>query len=494
MRRALLAGAIATSACDALTTTSCFVRGTRVSTPSGPRPIEALAVGDEVLAFRSSDGAVVVRKVEAVLRGVARRVRIVSVEGTEIVTTEEHPFWSAEERRWVRAADVDETTVLVRLADSSALASGATMPARVAHVRWEERADEPVYNLTVEGPEHTYFAEGIAVHNKSYASPPITIVNETDADVELITRAPRNNLHIHSQVLDGTLAAPVPASVFSVVPESNGTIARGATREEWSTGTVEPFSSRSTFSPQSALVVTVPGSGASWLLVGVGSALIRREGSAFDIVPRHPELLRIVRLDRPHTACTATEMEGRLRFPDPLPDFDPPRALRLEEQSYDGSCFLLQLVPTEPPVQAITSQVCLPESTWPFVAGDDLLFRDDSSVERRRVMVERLPSGPNVVLSRTTRGALPATIGTKAVHVEPRGTCASVDPACGSVVVPAVIVDSREGGELPPAPFATSFPGESTSIRGVSTPVVTVDRCGPSTSDHVIETVTTYRP
>src|SRR4051812_36731604 len=96
--------------CDA-----CFVRGTCVRTPSGARPIEALAIGDEVVSFVESTMELVVRRVVEVHVARVGRVRVLTVRGRRLVTTAEHPFWDAERRRWTPARDLVPGDVLAVL-------------------------------------------------------------------------------------------------------------------------------------------------------------------------------------------------------------------------------------------------------------------------------------------------------------------------------------------------------------------------------------------
>lgn len=65
----------------------CFVAGTMVETPDGPRPIEALGSGDEVLTPKGS------QPVEAVMTRAARElVELQFDDGTTLVCTPDHPF------------------------------------------------------------------------------------------------------------------------------------------------------------------------------------------------------------------------------------------------------------------------------------------------------------------------------------------------------------------------------------------------------------------
>lgn len=159
---------------------SCFVAGTSIATPSGPRPIESLQVGDPVLAFDEITRRVIVRRIEHVLRRSVTMTRTLRFADRTLTTTDEHPFYDAEGGRWIAAADLQAQHVL------AALDGERTRP--LSAPRFELGfAPTEVWNLTVEGPEHTYFAEGIAVHNKSPPEPawPYTVrlINQDERGV-----------------------------------------------------------------------------------------------------------------------------------------------------------------------------------------------------------------------------------------------------------------------------------------------------------------------
>jgi hypothetical protein len=160
----LLGSALATFllACDG---DSCFVRGSRVLTPKGWRPIESLAEGDEVTSFDPDRGAVAVRRIRKIMqRTVERVVRVQAGEIAIAGVSPEHPFWDATTRSFLPVASLSlDTRLLVLL-------PGAREPRELqvdAVALLPSAGRVEVWNLEVDGEEHTYFVEGILVHNKS---------------------------------------------------------------------------------------------------------------------------------------------------------------------------------------------------------------------------------------------------------------------------------------------------------------------------------------
>jgi hypothetical protein len=153
----------------------CFVAGTLVDTPDGPRPIDALKRGDVVWAWSEGEGARVERRIEAVHRTLGQVVCRVEV-GDRVIegVTPEHPFFHVDAGEFVALRDLPTDALLWALVD------GEPRPTRISGLQITEHL-EPcvmVYNLTVEGPEHTYFAEGVLVHNKAPIEPPPTCSDE----------------------------------------------------------------------------------------------------------------------------------------------------------------------------------------------------------------------------------------------------------------------------------------------------------------------------
>lgn len=143
----------------------CFAAGTPVlMADGGTRAIEAIAVGDEVLAYDESARAVVSRRItqrhdhapEATFRA-----RIAGV-AAPLVVTAQHRFFVAARREWVRFGELAVGTELFHYDAELREAS----PRRLEHVEPAEVV--PVYNLSVD-QNPSYFVDGILVHNTKMA-------------------------------------------------------------------------------------------------------------------------------------------------------------------------------------------------------------------------------------------------------------------------------------------------------------------------------------
>ncbi|MEQ1507043.1 MAG: Hint domain-containing protein [Myxococcota bacterium] len=145
---------------------ACFVRGTRVATPRGPRPIEDLKVGDEVWSWSFADGGPVRGRVLATLtRTVPEVLRLRAGELALPGVSPDHPIWSASARGWRAAGELAVGASLLGWL-------GAGDPKEVALTeRVSAGGPAEVFNLTVDGA-HCYFAEGLLVHNKEPATTP----------------------------------------------------------------------------------------------------------------------------------------------------------------------------------------------------------------------------------------------------------------------------------------------------------------------------------
>ena len=146
---------------------SCFVKGTLVDTPAGPRAIETLQVGEMVWSFSLERRERVARRVTAVLASNARETRRIEAGGRIIAgVTPSHPFYDVGRGIYREARDLKVGDLL---AVGEQIAPRAIE--RIEAAPLVEPA-VPVFNLTIDGPESNYFAAGVLVHNKQPPSPP----------------------------------------------------------------------------------------------------------------------------------------------------------------------------------------------------------------------------------------------------------------------------------------------------------------------------------
>jgi len=158
------AGALAIAGC---TSDSCFVRGTRVLTPAGLVPIESLGVGDEVTSYSLVEKRAVTRAVLAIHHAEVRETRRIEIAGGAVISgvTPTHPLYSLEAEEYLPAARLvsgSDVALFVRESSPPSLA-------RVTSVVATEHTapDIEVWNLSVDGPDQNYFADGVLVHNKT---------------------------------------------------------------------------------------------------------------------------------------------------------------------------------------------------------------------------------------------------------------------------------------------------------------------------------------
>ncbi len=140
---------------------SCFVAGTLVETPDGPRAIETLVAGDAVISVRVADGARFTRRVDAITTGVGYEFHTLTADGvTTHQMTATHPVFDARHGAFVSAADLADDAQLL-----NARGNAVSITGRTTETRW--LIPQRVFNLSVEGPDHTFIADGVVVHNKS---------------------------------------------------------------------------------------------------------------------------------------------------------------------------------------------------------------------------------------------------------------------------------------------------------------------------------------
>jgi hypothetical protein len=138
---------------------SCFAAGTPVRTLLGPRPIESIEVGDQVLAQDVTTGALSFEPVVALHHNPPKPTLRIDLGDEAIVATPIHRFWRAGQG-WAMARDLKPGDTIRRL--------GGT--ARVVSV--SEEQVQPVFNLDV-AERRSFFvgASGALVHDNSLVDP-----------------------------------------------------------------------------------------------------------------------------------------------------------------------------------------------------------------------------------------------------------------------------------------------------------------------------------
>ncbi len=141
---------------------ACFAAGTMVAVPSGAQPIQALHVGDTVLAEDPATGVVEAEPVEAVIQDpVSPLIAVQLSDGSAITVTADHPFWVDSGALftgpgWLAAG---------HLLPGDRLRTASGRDATVAGVR-RGVGQAVVYTLTV-AKDHTFFVGNarVLVHN-----------------------------------------------------------------------------------------------------------------------------------------------------------------------------------------------------------------------------------------------------------------------------------------------------------------------------------------
>jgi hypothetical protein len=142
-----------------LTSTSCFAAGTPVHTLTGPRSIELVEIGDQVLTQDPRSGALCYQPVVAAVHNKPAMVLKINLDGEEIKATSIHRFWKVGQG-WVMARDLKPGDDLRALGG-------------VARVKVVERDTiEPVFNLKVMQAQSFFVGQrGMLVHDNSLVQP-----------------------------------------------------------------------------------------------------------------------------------------------------------------------------------------------------------------------------------------------------------------------------------------------------------------------------------
>ena len=138
---------------------SCFGAGTSVQTIDGPRPIEDLRFGDQVLSQNPKTGELKYQPLLAVYHNPPNATLKIELERDTIVATGIHRLWKSG-RGWVMARELKPGDALRTLNGTSSVKS----------VKKEKF--QPVFNLRVaEGESFFVGQEGVLAHDNSLVEP-----------------------------------------------------------------------------------------------------------------------------------------------------------------------------------------------------------------------------------------------------------------------------------------------------------------------------------
>lgn len=143
--------------------TTCFIKGTKISTPNGLVPIQRLRVGDRVYAYNHAQKRRVVSIVTKLWKHKpSPYLRLPLHKGKWLGVTANHPVY-VRHKGYIRAEYLKPGDLLLSLSQRNGgrmlLFSLSQKPARAPK-------PQVVYNISVARFQN-YFAQGILVHNKS---------------------------------------------------------------------------------------------------------------------------------------------------------------------------------------------------------------------------------------------------------------------------------------------------------------------------------------
>lgn len=178
----------------------CIVEGTPVDTPSGPKPIEDLKVGDQVWS-RTHNGTLSPSTVVSVERDeTLRYLRFTFVDGRRLEVTASHPI--ATGTGWTEAGDLSpEQAMMGRFGNLDITAIETVLS-------WQA-----VYDISVE-PHSNFFANGVLVHNKSPSRPQGRAIGDTRTVISaLVTYASANCGFFPGDLTDTTREDGTPIAI-----------------------------------------------------------------------------------------------------------------------------------------------------------------------------------------------------------------------------------------------------------------------------------------
>lgn len=163
----------------------CFIAGTKISMADGSlKNIEDVKAGDLVLSFDEGSQSQRIDVVEKPLihaPEIQRLHHFLMSDGTLVTSNEEHPYFVIEKDNWIRTADIYK---LYLSGEPISFLNQKNEILKVKNIILESKF-VPVYNLAIKGISkyddkygawgrgHNYYANGVLVHNKYDAFPPV---------------------------------------------------------------------------------------------------------------------------------------------------------------------------------------------------------------------------------------------------------------------------------------------------------------------------------
>lgn len=179
-----MTGAITGFISGGLSSNQCFVAGTAILAASAHVLIEDIAAGDYVWATDPETGETGLRRVVQTFENEANELIHVYLNGEEIVTTREHPFYSPV-KGWTAACEL-------RAGDMLVLVNGEyVVVEKVQHELLENSVK--VYNFEVED-FHTYYVGNTSVLVHNLCDIKVTTSNSTSAANGKITGYTKHGL------------------------------------------------------------------------------------------------------------------------------------------------------------------------------------------------------------------------------------------------------------------------------------------------------------
>jgi hypothetical protein len=145
---------------------SCFLAGTLISTPEGPKAIETLRPGDKVYSYNPENSRKEISKLGELDINPATEYLVIN---NKLNITKYHPTFVKTEAG-LKNLRADELKLGDRLISDN---GETTLVTSIASVNEKTT----VYNLLRVSPNNNFFAEGILVHNSNYDNIPTEAID-----------------------------------------------------------------------------------------------------------------------------------------------------------------------------------------------------------------------------------------------------------------------------------------------------------------------------